>query len=143
MEYANAISANEGKIFMTIAGKTRQIGELIKLEASIEINTIDVRVAGKRFTGKKAGTVTGSGSVKFHFIQNALRDVTAEYIKTGVYPLIDVQAINDDPAVSGSRIVHNLRGCIFTKTLLNLVDGESDDIVTEESDFTFNDYKKV
>lgn len=143
MEYADAIIGKEGKIFMTISGKTREIGELVSLEAKVELTTTDIKVVGRRMVGKKVTGANGSGSIKFHFIQGALREITANYLKTGVYPIIDIQAINDDPSVKGSRIVHNLKGCIFSNNLLNKIDADTDDAVLEESDFTFNDYIKM
>ena len=92
--------------------------------------------------GEKPKTAKGSGNVKFHFIQSAVRDVTASYLKTGVYPRIDIQGINHDPSVPGVRIVHNLRGCIFKTALLNLIDVDGDNVF-EETDFSFNNYEKI
>ena len=143
MNVADAISTKEGKVFATIDGKTREFAEIISLEAKIEITTREVKVLGRRMTGEKATSAKGSGSIKMHINQSAVRDVTAQYIKTGVYPRIDIQGINHDPSVPKSRIVHNLRECIFKSALLNKLDADSDDSVIEETDFSFNDYVKM
>lgn len=143
MEFNEAVLAKEGKVFATIDGKTKEIGELVTLEAKIEVNTTEVKVVGRRMVGEKVAGAKGSGSIKFHYKQSMLRDVIASYLKSGKYPIIDIQAINDDPSVARGRIVHNLRGCIFKSTLLNKIDGDTDDVVIEECDFSFNDYVKM
>ncbi len=143
MNFEDAISAKEGKAFVTLDKKIKELGEITGLEAKLTINTADVKVIGKRLLGKKAVGAEGTGTAKIHFKQSILRDIATTFIKTGAYPQIDIQVINDDPAVKGGRVVYNLKGVIFASALLNKLDVDADDVIIDETDFTFNDYVRV
>jgi hypothetical protein len=65
-----------------------------------------------------------------------LLKATLNYLKTGVYPNIKLQLKNLDPSSTvGAREVV-LTGVIFNNDLLSLLDSDSEDMATFDTDFT-------
>ena len=61
------------------------------------------------------------------------------YIKTGKSPKISIQMYNDDPTSDIGRQEMVLKDVIIAKLLAGKIDADSEDGLTQEADFTFDD----
>lgn len=135
----DTLNANEGKGFVTINGKTRELFELKKLEAFIELIVSERKMLGHRMTQHKVVGAKGTGNIAMYFNNSDILKEVINYIKTGKSPDISIQAYNEDPTSSVGRQEVVLRRVIISKLLAILIDAESEDGLTQEADFTFDD----
>lgn len=138
MKVENTLNGNEGKGFVTIDGKTRELFELQKLEAFLELIVSERKVLGNRMVQHKVVGAKGTGSITMYFNNAELLKTVQAYIQKGKMPEISIQAYNEDPASSVGRQEIILRDVIISKLLAVKLDGDSEDALTHESDFTFN-----
>lgn len=133
---SDALSANEGTAYITINGQNRPLFELIKAEASIEKVVLEKKMLGNRIPQHKVVGAKISGSATLALMNGELLQATLSYLKTGNYPNITLQLKNiDQQSTVGARDVA-LTGVIFTKDLLSMLDTESEDIITYDTDLT-------
>lgn len=133
----DTLNGNEGKGFITLNGKTRELFELTKIEANIELIVSERKILGNRMTQNKVTGAKGTGSITMYFNNAELLKEVQNYLKTGKYPEISIQAYNDDPSSSVGRQEVVLRNVIINKLLAVKIDTDSEDGITQESDFTF------
>ena len=138
MKVENTLNGNEGKGFVTIDGKTRELFELLKLEANIELIVSERKVLGNRMVQHKVVGAKGTGSITMYFNNAELLKTVQTYLQKGKMPEISIQAYNEDPASHVGRQEMILRDVIISKLLAIKIDGDSEDALTHESDFTFN-----
>lgn len=138
MKVQNTLNGNEGKGFVTIDGKTRELFELQKLEAVIELIVSERKVLGNRMVQHKVVGAKGTGSITMYFNNAELLKTVQTYLQKGKMPEISIQAYNQDPASDVGRQEMILRDVIISKLLAVKLDGDSEDALTHESDFTFN-----
>lgn len=138
MKVENTLNGNEGKGFVTIDGKTRELFELQKLEAVIELIVSERKVLGNRMVQHKVVGAKGTGSITMYFNNAELLKTVQTYLQKGKMPEISIQAYNEDPASDVGRQEIILRDVIISKLLAVKLDGDSEDALTHESDFTFN-----
>lgn len=135
----DTLNGNEGKGYITINGKTRELFELLNLEAKIEMIVSERKVMGNRFTQYKVAGAKGSGNIKMYFNNADLLKEIQNYIKTGFYPQISIQAYIDDATSSVGRQEVVLRDVVINEVLAIKLDAETEDGLTHESDFNFGD----
>lgn len=135
---AETLSAKEGTAWITINGSNRELVELSKIEAFVELIVKEKGMLGSRLMQHKVVGAKGTGSATMHFMNNEQGKIAIEYINSGKYPAITVQMKNEDPSNSLGRQENVLTNVIFNKIPLNILDGESDDVVTYDTDFTFD-----
>jgi hypothetical protein len=127
---------NEGTAYITINGQNRQLFEVVKIEANIEKTILEKRMLGNKITQHKVIGAKITGSATLALMNGDLLKATLNYLKTGVYPNIKLQLKNLDPSSSvGAREVI-LTGVIFNNDLLSLLDSDSEDMATFDTDFT-------
>ncbi|MGY3725019.1 Phage tail tube protein [Granulicatella balaenopterae] len=143
MNQFDALSAKEGNVYFTIDGKQYEMAELISLNAFLEFETAKVATMGSRMVGEKIVGGAGTGKVKMYFHRPEFKDIAIDYIKTGKYPRIDIRAINEDKTSRAGRQVMLYKNCIFKKMMLSNIDAESNEVLTEETDFTFQSVEKL
>jgi hypothetical protein len=133
---ADTLSTNEGTAYITINGQNRQLFEVVKIEANIEKTILEKRMLGNKITQHKVIGAKITGSATLALMNGDLLKATLNYLKTGVYPNIKLQLKNLDPSSSvGAREVI-LTGVIFNNDLLSLLDSDSEDMATFDTDFT-------
>ena len=135
----DTINGNEGKGYLTINGKTRELFELLNIDARIEMVISERKVMGNRMAQNKVVGAKGTGSLKMYFNSAHLLKEVQNYIKTGKYPDISIQAYVDDKTSSVGRQEVVLRDVIINQLTAIKLDAETEDGLTEESDFTFGD----
>lgn len=133
---ADTLSTNEGTAYITINGQNRQLFEVVKIEANIEKTVLEKRMLGNKITQHKVIGAKITGSATLALMNGDLLKATLNYLKTGVYPNIKLQLKNLDPSSTvGAREVV-LTGVIFNNDLLSLLDSDSEDMATFDTDFT-------
>ena len=124
MKVQNTLNGNEGKGFVTIDGKTRELFELQKLEAVIELIVSERKVLGNRMVQHKVVGAKGTGSITMYFNNAELLKTVQTYLQKGKMPEISIQAYNQDPASDVGRQEMILRDVIISKLLAVKLDGE-------------------
>lgn len=132
----DALSANEGTAYISINGQNRPLFELIKVEVNIEKVVIEKKMLGRKIPQHKVIGAKINGSATLALMSGDILKATLNFLKTGVYPNIKLQLKNvDQQSTIGARDVA-LTDVIFNKDLLAMLDSDSEDIITYDSDFT-------
>lgn len=136
----DTISGKEGRAYAKINGNNEELFFAKAIEANIEKSKSEVKSIGKRMTGHKVTGLNGTGSMTMYYLTPLFRNLLAEYKKTGVDLYFDLVVENDDPASPAGKQTVLLIGCNLDSTVLAKLDGDSDDPLEEDADFTFEDF---
>ena len=140
MSQLDALSAKEGTVFFTINDKQYELAELISLEAKIEYTKADVTPLNSRMKGGKIVGAEGIGSLKMYYHRPELKAMALNYVKQGILPRIDIKCTNEDRSSRAGRYTIVLKGVLFKESLIFKLDGSADEVIDEETDFTFQDF---
>jgi hypothetical protein len=136
VKLSDTLSAQEGNVFITINGQNRPLFEVVKINANIAKDIKEKKMLGNRITQHKIIGASISGSATLALMNGDLLKATVDYLKTGVYPPITIQLKNLDQASTVGTRQAALTGVIFNTDLISMLDSDSDDIVTYDTDFT-------
>lgn len=136
----DTISGREGRAYAKINGNNEELFFAKSVEASVEKSKSEVKAIGKRMTGHKTTGANGTGSMTLYYLTPLLRQMLKEWKDTGVDVYFDLVVENDDPASSAGKQSILLMGCNLDSVVLTKLDGDSDDPVEEDADFTFEDF---
>ena len=136
----DTISGREGRAYAKINGNNEELFFAKSVEASVEKSKSEVKAIGKRMTGHKTTGANGTGSMTLYYLTPLLRQMLKEWKDTGVDVYFDLVVENDDPASSAGKQSILLMGCNLDSVVLTKLDGDSDDPLEEEADFTFEDF---
>ncbi len=135
----DTISSKEGKAFITISGTNRELFEISSLSAQLELNVQARRMLGHRMTQHKVTGAEGTGSMTMYFMNSDMLRLALAYIKNGSYGGIKLQIKNEDEqSTIGTQEVVLLNVLLSTIPVTTL-DDQSDDPITIDTDFTFDD----
>ena len=140
MSQLDALSAKEGTVFFTINDKQYELAELISLEAKIEYTKADVTPLNSRMKGSKIVGAEGAGSLKMYYHRPELKAMALNYVKQGILPRIDIKCTNEDRSSRAGRYTIVLKGVLFKESFIFKLDGSADEVIDEETDFTFQDF---
>ena len=136
----DTISGREGRAYAKINGNKEELFFAKSVEASVEKSKSEVKAIGKRMTGHKTTGANGTGSMTLYYLTPLLRQMLKEWKDTGVDVYFDLVVENDDPASSAGKQSILLMGCNLDSVVLTKLDGDSDDPLEEDADFTFEDF---
>ena len=136
----DTISGREGRAYAKINGNNEELFFAKSVEASVEKSKSEVKAIGKRMTGHKTTGANGPGSMTLYYLTPLLRQMLKEWKDTGVDVYFDLVVENDDPASSAGKQSILLMGCNLDSVVLTKLDGDSDDPLEEDADFTFEDF---
>ena len=136
----DTISGLEGRAYAKINGNNEELFFAKSVEASVEKSKSEVKAIGKRMTGHKTTGANGTGSMTLYYLTPLLRQMLKEWKDTGVDVYFDLVVENDDPASSAGKQSILLMGCNLDSVVLTKLDGDSDDPLEEDADFTFEDF---
>lgn len=136
---ADTISSKEGKAFITINGVNRELFEISSLKAQLDLIVQSRRMLGHRMTQHKVTGAEGTGSMTMYFMNSTMLKLAIDYIKSGSYGGIKLQVKNEDSqSTIGKQEVVMLN--VLLKTIpVAVIDDQSDDPITIDTDFTFDD----
>lgn len=136
----DTISGREGRAYAKINGNNEELFFAKSVEASVEKSKSEVKAIGKRMTGHKTTGANGTGSMTLYYLTPLLRQMLKEWKDTGVDVYFDLVVENDDPASSAGKQSILLMGCNLDSVVLTKLDGDSDDPLDEDADFTFENF---
>ncbi len=136
---ADTISSKEGKAYITINGANRELFEISSLTAQLELNIQSRRMLGHRMTQHKVTGAEGTGSMTMYFMNSDMLKLALAYIKNGSYGGIKIQVKNEDEqsTIGTQEVV--LMNVILATIPVTTLDDQSDDPITIDVDFTFDD----
>lgn len=136
---ADTISSKEGKSYITIDGQNRELFEISNLKAQLEMIIQERQMLGHRMTQHKVVGAKGTGSMTMYFMNSDMLRLAIQYIKQGRYGGLKLQVKNEDSqSTIGAQEVVLLN--VLLKTIpVAVLDDQSDDPITIDTDFTFDD----
>lgn len=143
METRDAISGKEGTLYISINGRSLEFAEITKFESKIEYTKADVKRVGARMDGSKIVGAKGTGSMTVYYHRPEMRAMALDYLRTGRSPLFDATVVNDDVTSRAGKQTSLIKNISPDETMLALLDGEGDEVLTEEIPFTFDDFDLI
>ena len=136
----DTISGREGRAYAKINGNNEELFFAKSVEASVEKSKSEVKAIGKRMTGHKTTGANGTGSMTLYYLTPLFRQMLKEWKDTGADVYFDLVVENDDPASAAGKQSVLLMGCNLDSVVLAKLDGDSDDPLDEDADFTFENF---
>lgn len=136
---SDTISSKEGKAYITIDGKNRELFEISQLTASLKLKIQSRQMLGHRMVQHKVIGAEGSGKMKMYFMNSELLQLAKNYIQNGGISNIKLHVINEDGQSTVGRQEVMLLHVMLNTIPITTLDDDSDDPVTIETDFTFDD----
>lgn len=136
----DTISGKEGRAYAKINGNNEELFMAKTIEANVEKNKSEIKAIGKRMTGHKTTGANGSGSMTLYYLTPMFRAMIKQWKETGVDVYFDMVVENDDQESSAGKQSTLLIGCNLDSVVLAKLDGDSDDALDEDVDFTFEDF---
>ena len=136
----DTISGKEGRAYAKINGNNEDLFMAKNIESTVEKAKSEVKAIGKRMTGHKTTGGNGTGSMTLYYLTPLFRDMIKQWKETGVDVYFDMVVENDDPESAAGKQSTLLIGCNLDSTVLAKLDGDSDDPLDEDVDFTFEDF---
>ena len=118
----DTISGKEGRAYAKINGNNEELFYAKTIEANVEKSKSEIKAIGKRMTGHKTTGANGSGSMTLYYMTPLFREMLRQWKETGKDVYFDM-------------VVENLDSVVLAK-----LDGDSDDALDEDADFTFEDF---
>lgn len=136
----DTISGKEGRAYAKIDGNNEDLFMAKTIEASVEKAKSEVKAIGKRMTGHKTTGGNGTGSMTLYYLTPLFRQLVKRWKETGVDIYFDMVVENEDPSSAAGKQSILLIGCNLDSVVLAKLDGDSDDPLDEDIDFTFEDF---
>jgi len=140
---ADTISSHEGKAYITINGQNRELFEVSALSAQIDLIVQERRMLGHRMTQHKVVGATGTGSMTMYFMNSEMLNQAIRYLRTGNYRGLKLQVKNEDPQSTVGKQEVVLLNVILASVPAAILDDQSDDPITFDTDFTFDDIENL
>ena len=140
---ADTISSHEGKAYITINGQNRELFEISALTAQIDLIVQERRMLGHRMTQHKVVGATGTGSLTMYFMNSDMLNQAIQYLRTGQYRGLKLQIKNEDPQSTVGKQEVVLSNVILASVPAAILDDQSDDPITFDTDFTFDDIENL
>jgi hypothetical protein len=136
----DTISGREGRAYAKINGNNEELFMAKTIEATVEKAKSEVKAIGRRMTGHKTTGMTGTGSMTLYYLTTLFRSYLKQYKDSGVDLYFDMVIENEDPTSAAGKQTVLLLNCNLDSTILAKLDGDSDDPMEEDADFTFDDF---
>ena len=136
----DTISGKEGRAYAKIDGNNEELFFAKTIESGVEKSKAQVKAIGKRMTGHKTTGGEGTGSMTIYYMTPLFRRLIKQWKETGVDAYFDMVVENDDQESAAGKQSVLLIGCNLDSTVLAKLDGDSDDPLDEDVDFTFEDF---
>lgn len=135
----DTISSKEGKAFITIDGQNRELFEISSINAQLDLVIQSKPMLGHRMTQHKVVGAEGTGSMTMYFMNSDMLKMAIAYIKDGSLPDIKLQIKNEDAQSTVGKQDIILLGVLLNTIPVANLDDSSEDPITVDTDFTFDD----
>lgn len=139
VKLSDTISSKEGKAYITINGQNRELFEISSLTAQLELNVQARQMLGHRMVQHKVIGAEGTGSMTMYFMNSDMLKLAIQYIKNGSYGGLKLQIKNEDAQSTIGKQEVVLLGVLLNTIPVATLDDQSDDPITIDTDFTFDD----
>ncbi len=139
LRLSDTLSSKEGKAFITIDGQNRELFEISSITAQLDLAIQSRPTLGHRMTQHKVVGAEGTGSMTMYFMNSEMLRMAIEYIKNGKMPEIKLQIKNEDNQSTVGKQEVILLGVVLNSIPVSSIDDSSDDPITVDTDFTFDD----
>lgn len=136
----DTISGREGRAYAKINGNNEELFMAKTIEATVEKAKSEIKAIGRRMTGHKTTGMNGTGSMTLYYLTPLFRSYLKQYKDSGVDLYFDMVIENEDPTSAAGKQTTLLLNCNLDSTVLAKLDGDSDDPLEEDADFTFDDF---
>lgn len=136
----DTISGKEGRAYAKIDGNNEDLFFAKTIESTVEKSKSEVKAIGKRMTGHKTTGGNGTGSMTLYYMTPLFRQMIKQWKETGHDIYFDMVIENDDQESSAGKQSVLLIDCNLDSVVLGKLDGDSDDPLDEDVDFTFEDF---
>lgn len=136
----DSINGKLGKAFLVKNGENIELFGLKKIEINAEVQTADFAVVGTLINQKKPKGISYTGSATIYYGTPAFLKILQEYKRTGKFPTVNMQVINEDKSSSVGRQVTAIYNVIFDKIPIAMLD-DSADHLQEEISFSFTAFE--
>ena len=136
----DTISGKEGRAYAKIDGNNEDLFFAKTIESTVEKSKSEVKAIGKRMTGHKTTGGNGTGSMTLYYMTPLFRQMIKQWKETGQHIYFDMVIENDDQESSAGKQSVLLIDCNLDSVVLGKLDGDSDDPLDEDVDFTFEDF---
>ena len=136
----DTISGKEGRAYAKIDGNNEDLFFAKTIESTVEKSKSEVKAIGKRMTGHKTTGGNGTGSMTLYYMTPLFRQMIKQWKETGQDIYFDMVIENDDQESSAGKQSVLLLDCNLDSVVLGKLDGDSDDPLDEDVDFTFEDF---
>ena len=136
----DTISGKEGRAYAKIDGNNEDLFFAKTIESTVEKSKSEVNAIGKRMTGHKTTGGNGIGSMTLYYMTPLFRQMIKQWKETGQDIYFDMVIENDDQESSAGKQSVLLIDCNLDSVVLGKLDGDSDDPLDEDVDFTFEDF---
>lgn len=136
----DTISGKEGRAYAKIDGNNEDLFFAKTIESTVEKSKSAVKAIGKRMTGHKTTGGNGTGSMTLYYMTPLFRQMIKQWKETGQDIYFDMVIENDDQESSAGKQSVLLIDCNLDSVVLGKLDGDSDDPLDEDVDFTFEDF---
>ena len=136
----DTLSGREGKAYAQINGINEELFFIKKIDAVVNKKKAEVGAVGKRMSGYKTTGLNGTGDLTLYFMSPVFRRQISQYKETGRDVYFNLVFINDDPASRAGKQEVLLLNVNLDSTMLGNLDSDSDDPMTEDCSFTFEDF---
>lgn len=136
----DTISGKEGRAYAKIDGNNEELFFAKTIESTVEKSKSEVKAIGKRMTGHKTTGGNGTGSMTLYYMTPLFRQMIKQWNETGQDIYFDMVIENDDQESSAGKQSVLLIDCNLDSVVLGKLDGDSDDPLDEDVDFTFEDF---
>lgn len=135
----DTISSKEGKAFITIDGQNRELFEISSINAQLDLVIQSKPMLGHRMTQHKVVGAEGTGSMTMYFMNSDMLKMAIAYIKDGRISDIKLQIKNEDAQSTVGKQDIILLGVLLNTIPVANLDDSSEDPITIDTDFTFDD----
>ena len=136
----DTISGREGRAYAKINGNNEELFMAKTIDATVEKAKSEIKAIGRRMTGHKTTGMNGTGSMTLYYLTPLFRSYLKQYKDSGVDLYFDMVIENEDPTSAAGKQTVLLLNCNLDSTVLAKLDGDSDDPLEEDADFTFDDF---
>ena len=136
----DTISGKAGRAYAKINGNNEELFFAKSIEAKVEKSKSEIKSIGKRMTGHKTTGAAGSGSMTLYYMTPLFREMMRQWKESGIDVYFDMVVENDDRESSAGKQTTLLMDCNFDSVILTKLDGDSDDALDEDIDFTVEDF---
>ena len=138
----DTISSKEATIFVTIDGENIPVIEATELTAKLEKNKENVETIGNRMNGHKTTSMEGTGSFNRYVVNSTFLEKGLDFMNGGSDLYFSINCTIDDSTSAAGKQTVLLTGVNLDDiNILNVT--SDDDVMTDETDFTFEGFQLI